>query len=96
MAQYEEELPSLDEAISNLNYAFARVTQSTKAKEMLGSKSINGMSTKTGCPSLYDFQVDFAYAMNELTNGTDILYPYLMKRAQEVISRVHRLVFPQA
>lgn len=78
---------NIDHVVRYLSHAFAKAM--TKATSKIGNKAlrsvVNGKVTTT---SLYDYQVQFCYLIDDIQRGPTYIAPKKIQEANELIAKL--------
>lgn len=78
---------NIEQVLNYLNHAFARA--SVKASSKIGSKAVRvNVNGKLEATTLYNYQVEFCYLVNEIQRGPGYITPKLIQDANDLISRL--------
>ena len=78
---------NVDNVVRYLNRAFAEAMHNASAK--IGSKALRTVSKgKTNTTSLYDYQVNFCYLIDDIQRGPRYIAPKKIQEANELIAKL--------
>jgi hypothetical protein len=81
---------NLPQVVGYLNHAFAKAM--SKASSALGNKAVRIVHDdgRIETTTLYEYQVDFCYLIDEIQRGPTYIIPKVIQDANDLIARLER------
>lgn len=87
MADHNKKNIDVVKVVTYLNLAFSKAAQA--AYSGVGNKAVRTVEKKTGkvtTTTLYDYQVEFCYLVDNITRGPRYIIPKTIQKANELIA----------
>jgi hypothetical protein len=88
MVEKVEKKINVDQVVSYLSHAFSKAQ--SRAMARIGSKAVRTVKSngEVETTTLYDYQVEFCYLIDEIQRGPAYIVPKIIQDANELIARL--------